>query len=327
MATGISNASRECGEKKDGWYIGGGAMSKNGTLLPLVWTLGTMVLGLDPNARWEPNERSLIYIDGEQSFDPPGTEWVDLQVGMLNRVQQQYLGSGQPQLQRLMHSSSDPTCLLKHMGRKYYTPATKAIELVRQGPSERMDDDTVIHLAAYLKHGPLKLFYTSSQVPFFVTPSDRDAFMDYVFAELADQQAIELEALWSYRNSEADTLWEPTWSYADWRWRMIRSPQGLIFPNNGSMHWWVRALSYMHRHQDVQVEGVVEREAVCFGTHITQALRVVAYEAAQQATGHDTIVPEELDDEQFFKDAAQAKRALKNGVEVVVLPPQGVEEW
>ena len=113
----------------------------------------------------------------------------------------------------------------------------------------------------------------------------------------------------------------------DWRWRMLRTETGLRFPNNGSQHWWVKLLSYIHRHPDLHIEGLVEREAVCLGTHITQAQRVVKYETAQQITGKDTIVPEELDDEQFFKDRAEAVRATKSGVQVCILPPTGEDEW
>ena len=322
MAIGISNKGRKCGKKKDGWYLTGGAMSKDGTLLPLVWAPGSMVLGTDTNLPWKPQEKSLIYMDGEMSFDFASLEWVEYRVGMLSRSNGHYKGSGKPQLQRLSQSTNQPLCLLKHMGASFYTPATKAIELVQQGPSERFRQSVVTSLAPYLKHGALKLFYTSSQVPVFVTEADRDAFMDYLFLEQPDNDHLFLQVAWSMDYDEAKTLYEPAWEMADWRWRMIRTASGLQFPNNGSQHWWVKLLSYVHRHHNMEIEGLVEREMVCMGTQITDAQRVVSYEAAQQATGHSTVVPEELDDAQFAPEAA-----LKGGIKVVVLPPEGEEEW
>ena len=333
MAVGIGLGSRECGTKKDGWYIDGGTPSDKGTLLPLVWAVGSMVLELDPNAKWAAPERgNLVFIDGEQSFDPVQTEWMEHRVGMANRASGSYRGSKQLQLERLGHSTNNPLCLLKHMGRSYYTPATKALELARLGPSERMEQDMVLTLAPILREGPLKLFYTSSQVPFFVKASERDEFMDYLFLEQPDQAHLLLQVAWSMRYDEGETTFHPTWEMADWSWRMRRTTEGLVFPNNGSMHWWVKLLSYVHRHQDIDMGqfGIVERNALVFGTHLTTARRVVTYETAQEMTGRDTIVPSELDDEALFPkgmtDEARRK-ALKNGVQVSVLPPQGNEEW
>lgn len=323
MASAIGNAARGCGTKRDGWYLGGSGMSPNGTLLPLVWTIGAMVLEHDPNLFWKVPERSLLYIDGEQSFDLAGYEWVEHQAGLLNRNTGMYAGSGQPQLQRLMHSTNEPLCLLKHMGKAYYTPATKAVELVQQGPSERMDKDTVISLAPFLRQGPLKLFYTSSQCPHFITERDRTQFMDYVWNEQPDEAHLRLQVLWSMDYEEGKTLWNPTWTYPDWRWRVLRDGHGqAVFPNNGSQHWWVKLLSYQHRHQDIEIPGLIEREDVCFGTQITEAQRVVSYETAQKETGRESIVASELDDAQFASE-----KAIKNGVKVCVLPPQGEESW
>jgi hypothetical protein len=319
MASAIGNAARGCGSKKDGFYLGGSGMSPDGTLLPLVWTLGSMVLETEPNLLWTVPERSLIYIDGEQSLDVQGFEWIEHRTGMLNRSNGSYAGSGKPQLQRLMHTSTDPLCLLKHMGRSFYTPATKALELVQQGPSERMDEHTVTSLAPYLRQAPLKLFYTSSQVGHFVTEKDRHDFLDYVFNEQPDERSLYLQVAWSFDYDEGKTQFDPTWSRTDWRWR-VTNPG--VFPNNGSEHWWVKLLSYQHRHKDLTIPGLVEREAVCFGTQITEAQRVVSYETAQTETGKDTIVPKELDDAQFASE-----KAIKSGVKVCILPPKGEESW
>lgn len=320
MAIAIGNAPRGCGSMRDGCYLEGGEMSKDGTLLPLVWILGDMCLDSPKNLFWEIRPQTIYHIDGEQSLDT--IQIVEYRVGQMLRAQGQYAGSGQRQLQQLQHTPGNSLCLLKHTGEQFYTPAKKAIELARRGPSERVEPDLAIALAPLLRVAPLKLFY-STKVPFFFNESERDRFMDYIWAEEPDEETIKLAQLWNMTSADNDLRWEPTWESTDWRWTVIRKPGQLpILPYNGSDHWWVRVLSYLHRHADLLFDGVTVHEAVFCGTHFTKALQVVSYEKAQEKTGKTDIDPSILNDEQFA-----SQRALSAGIQVAILPPKGEESW
>jgi hypothetical protein len=345
MAMAIGNAPRACGGMKSGCYLEGGEPSPDGMLLPLVWIVGDMTLDSEKNLLWDVRPQTMYYIDGEYSLDTLGLcEW---RVGNLLRARGDYTGSGKMQLQLLHHSSGNPLCLLKHTGESYYTPVRKAMELARRGPSERVTPEVAASMAPLLRIAPLKLFYSSSQVPFFRSFGFREQFLDYLYVEQAQpdptDDELEIAQLWNMTSTDHDWRWEPTWESEDWRWMMQKfgvvrrtSVEGgpvrdtpktqLVRPYNGSDHWWLRALSYLHRHPDAAFDGVEYHESVFCGTHFTTALRVVSYEDAQKKTGKTEINPDALDDSMFM-DLKGLERGLDIGIKVAILPPEGEIEW
>lgn len=323
----ISNAPRGCGRKKSGYYLSGG-MSPGGMLLPLVWCNGSMIMNSPENNLWfNVPPRKHHAFDAEQSLDT--ATYVDFGAGRAMRESGDYQGSGKPQLQRLIHANGEPYSLIHHVGNDY-TAASKALELARMGPSERVSPITALTVAQYLQKAPVRLFYTHGSVPHVNDGEAWDRLTDYIENEQVepdDFKSFRLYQDWwalTYGEEFLSTYGDTAFEQPDWRWTMVKDYDGgLRMPqNNGRHHWFARALSYLERHPGTMKDkGVAWTEALYCGTWLTTAMKVLEYEDLPVSFGK-TVQPDQLDEEMFLLPIE-----IDLGIRVAALPPKGEDEW
>src|SRR5262249_30986301 len=223
MTDGTNNPRRGCGYLvPGGCYLRGSGFSKDGTLQPLVWVLGTHVLN-------DKNLLKTIPPRGQYLFDPELS--LEREIVLMAeeadviRRDLSYTGSQFRQI-----AACGSRGIIDHVGSSHYTAWSFAQELAHLGPSRKVDPDIARWAAPRL---PMRIFFTHGKVPFFLDPDHREAFM---------RQVME----W---NTEAlrSTFYAPTWYDPTWSWRIKYSSQdGSRIENYGADHYMVDVMRFLN---------------------------------------------------------------------------------